>query len=108
MAAYWVAVSMTAGVAAEQAEDPADRTTLAIWETGQDGLGWLEERVRAGQVQELENGCFPSVYLARAFAVLPCLTRECLAPEGELDIRPANIALCPPDEIVRIEVWAQA
>ena len=22
--------------------------------------------------------------------------------------RPANIALCPPDEILRIEVWAQA
>lgn len=107
MAAYWVVASMTIGVANEQAADPSDRTTLAIWETGQAGLDWLEDRVRSGHAQVLESGDFPGVYLARAVEVLPCLTRECLAPEGELDLRKANIAQCPPDEIVRIEVWAQ-
>ena len=107
MAAYWVAASMTIGVAGEQAEDASDRTTLAIWETGQAGLDWLEDRVRTGHAQVLESGDFPSVYLARATEVLPCLKPECLSPQGELDLRQGNIAQCPPDEIVRIEVWAQ-
>lgn len=107
MAGYWVAVSMTVGVPAELAVDATDRTTLALWETDDAGLVWMEALLATGFAQEVQSGGFPSVFLARASAVLPRLTGVQLQPTGELELREENIALCPLDEIVRIEVWAQ-
>jgi hypothetical protein len=98
---------------------------LAVWQTGLDGLDWLDELVKAGNAINLgENGGYPCRYTATADRLIP---RIIDAPPGArahralglgdiVDERWAGrtvvdregLADCPPQEWLVVEAWDES
>jgi hypothetical protein len=71
-------------------------TRLAVWQTGPDGLGWLDELVKSGKAIDLGGDGYPFRYTAMAQYLIPEIIHE---PPG------ANSRwICEPTDILS-EKW---
>ena len=115
-----------------QAEDGASPATsrtltgarLAVWQTGSDGVRWLDELVKAGKAIDLGGDGYPSQYTAPARELLPSISvnppharepwlsdpGDTLAEtwEGKTVIDADEIAECLPDEWLVVEAWDES
>jgi hypothetical protein len=97
---------------------------LAVWQTGLDGLQWLDELVAAGNAIDLGGNGYPSYYTAQAEHIIsrvvagpPLANRtwavgenDILMPgwEGKTVIDRAVADDCRPDEWLIIIVWDES
>jgi len=97
---------------------------LAVWQTGLEGLNWIEKLVKTGKVISLGGGGYPSRYTATAQNLIPHITKEPpLANqvwvreendiiiegwEGKTMINHTGSAACRPDEWLLIEAWDES
>jgi hypothetical protein len=96
---------------------------LAVWQSGSDGLRWLDQLVESGAAIATSTGGYPSVFFARARDVLARLGSPPEAREtwiaGPDDMRlekwagrtvtdPGVIAVCAPDEWLLIKAWDES
>jgi len=97
---------------------PAGETSLASWESGTDGLRWIDELVEAGDAEHVGGDGYPFRYIVRADFVLPMLTNRqppalrgapaAVDGEGGLGVpkfHGERIAACSPAELLHVEVW---
>lgn len=121
MIGWWIVIStLSPDERAQSAERQA--SILASWEVGVEGLEWIEVLVTQGEASRLRRDGYPSVYVAKAAAVLPLLNDgpprsrtgltmigdDYVMPpgwHGEWDIHPDRIAACPLDQQLTIEAW---
>lgn len=98
---------------------------IATWQTGLDGIDWLDRLVADGCAQLLAyNGGYPFEYTGRAKDLLPPILEgpphanavwkrdfgDRLLPNyiGHTDINLDLAAACTPDEWLIIEVWDES
>lgn len=103
---------------------------LAIWQTGLNGYGWLEELARSGQARFLGfNGGYPIEYTAQAQHLLPrildpkgpplanpvwkmsledFLAGATPSPIGRTTIDHDVANTCAPDEWLIVEAWDES
>ncbi|WP_414463355.1 hypothetical protein [Hyphomicrobium sp. DY-1] len=98
---------------------------IAIWQTGLDGLDWIDALKAAGSAHFLAfNGGYPLEYTAQGKDVLPTIIAgpplaekvwrrdpwDILLPHylGRTDINLNLAALCAPHEWLYIEAWDQS
>lgn len=62
--------------AAPAAMETPEGTRLAVWQTGCDGLGWLDALVKAGKAIALGGNGYPLRYTATAEYIVPRLVKE--------------------------------
>lgn len=99
-------------------------STLAVWQTGCDGLRWLKELVQRGKALDLGGGGYPDRYTATASVVLPAIQAgpplanepwksdpgDILLPNwlGKTTIDLTAIERCREDEWLLIEAWDES
>jgi len=99
-------------------------TRLAVWQTGSDGLSWIDELVTAGKAIDLGGIGYQFEYTATAKELIPRiidtppgahLTWVCQAEdiitdewEGKTVVDHAVAAACDPDEWLLIEAWDES
>ena len=130
MLGWWVILS-----SATPQERDADRNAtdknLATWETGVQGMRWLNDLVAEGQAREESlKGGYPNRYSATAEVLLPLFrggpplssgmdalaqdehTGETrLVPGDEnwdVTLHPDRMAACSPEQVLTLEVWDQS
>ena len=94
---------------------------LAVWQTGVDGLQWIDELVKAGRAVELQAGGYPWLYTATAKDLIPGMGRagntvwiagphDILTDqwEGRTVIDDAEAEDCRPDERLIVEAWDES
>jgi hypothetical protein len=97
---------------------------LAVWQTGLDGLDWLEELVKAGKAIDLGGNGYPCRYTATAENIIPRIfyrppeAREVWESdpldvltekwEGKTVIDRIAAAACPADEWLLVEAWDES
>jgi hypothetical protein len=97
---------------------------LAVWQTGFNGLDWLDELVKTSRAIDLGGNGYPSRYTATAEYLIPRIIdkppgalRTWVAGggdiltnkwEGETVIDHAVAATCRPDEWLLVEVWDES
>ena len=97
---------------------------LAVWQTGWDGLKWLDELVKAGKAIDLDGNGYPYRYTALAEHIIPRIVDEppgarepwTCGPDdiigegwaGKTVIDKDAIAACRPDEWLLIEAWDES
>lgn len=100
------------------------RTRIAVWQTGLDGLDWIDEIVKSGQGIARHGGGYPDHYFVRAPNLLrqildgPPHAREVwvleptdsLLPnwEGKTVIDRSEAARCSADEWLLVEAWDES
>ena len=104
--------------------------TLAKWETGVDGMRWIDTLVKEGLAVEVWRHGYPNRFKAKAADVLPLLAKGGVKPptnglwvfgvdEGEEYATPPGwtgkvnldqdaIAACSPDQVLTIDAWDQS
>ena len=101
----------------------AEGARIAVWQSGIDGLRWIEDIVEAGAAIATKRNGYPSVFYAKALDVLPRLD----SPPGARDVwiyGPDDIlsdkwagktvvdqeaaAACAPDEWLLIKAWDES
>jgi hypothetical protein len=101
-----------------------DGTRLAVWQTGLDGLRWLDELVTAGQAIDLGGDGYPRRYTAAAEVLVPRIidhppearttwvsgAGDILTSkwEGKTVIDAVAAAQCPPGESLLVEAWDES
>jgi len=97
---------------------------LAVWQTGLEGLNWIEELVKAGKVISLGGDGYPCRYTATAEnlvsqiideppmakGVWACGENDIITEqwEGQTEINRTIAAACLPDEWLLIEAWDES
>ncbi len=97
---------------------------LAVWQTGLEGLNWIEELVKAGKVISLGGDGNPCRYTATAEnlisqiideppmakGVWACGENDIITEqwEGQTEINRTIAAACQPDEWLLIEAWDES
>ena len=97
---------------------------LAVWQTGLEGLDWIEKLVKTGKVISLGGGGYPSRYTATAQNLVPQIINEPPMAnqawvrdendiimegwEGKTVINHTDAAACRPDEWLLIEAWDES
>ena len=97
---------------------------LAVWQTGLEGLNWIEELVKAGKVISLGGNGYPCRYTATAEnlvsqiideppmakGVWACGENDIITEqwEGQTEINRTIAAACLPDEWLLIEAWDES
>ena len=104
--------------------DTAQGARIAVWQTGVDGLGWLNELVRSGKAVDLGGNGYPSKYAGTAEFLLPPIMEDppearehwlldagdlvTAAWEGGTVTDRAAVSQCPPGEWLVVEVWDES
>ena len=99
-------------------------TRLAVWQTGLDGLGWIEALVVAGAAVQIQCGGYPHQYVARTWEVRPTLlagppgaykTWRCDEGDVLLDnwvgktlVDETGLQACAADEWLLIVAWDES
>jgi hypothetical protein len=112
------------GGAAPAAMDSAKSARLAVWQTGVDGLTWIQELVDAGKAIALGGNGYPSRYTATAEHLVsrivdqpPGARQNWLFDagdiltdkwEGKTVVDAAAASECPPDEWLLVEAWDES
>lgn len=81
---------------------------LASWESGVNGLDWLDRLVHVGKARQLLSNGHPNLYTAKAAEVLPLLANGGISPPGwmgKVETFPDRIAACTKDQVLTIEAW---
>jgi hypothetical protein len=104
-------------------EAEADRAgqSMMSWNTGLDGLSWLDELVKQGLAQDLGGSGYPNKYIGKASIILPKIVPSLPSYDGkvvigddyalkageswEIKINQTKIDACSPNEILLIEAW---
>ena len=97
---------------------------LAVWQTGLEGLNWIEELVKAGKVISLGGDGYPCRYTATAEnlvsqiideppmakGVWACGENDIITEqwEGQTEVNRMIAAACQPDEWLLIEAWDES
>jgi hypothetical protein len=97
---------------------------LAVWQTGLDGLHWIDELVRDGKAIDLGGNGYPSRYTAMAKHLIPYikdgppLAKKIWSSdegdiltdkwEGRTVLDQAEIAHCLPDKWLVVEVFDES
>ncbi len=95
--------------------------TLARWETGAFGLGWLDELVKENKAVDLGGNGYPLRYSITAGVLFPILKAglpkhgtppvigdDYMLPKGwngNLLLNEKKFLTCPSDEILIVEAW---
>ena len=125
MIGWWIVVSTHSPEERDRADQEARRAAiLAQWETGADGIRWIEHLSAEGKATKLTGGGYPNRYTAKAANVLPLLAGGPPAHRGppiigDDYVMPANwkgnvifhqdkIEACPPDQVLTIDAWDQS
>ena len=130
MLGWWITVSsLPPGVKDLTPREIQSEHILATWETGLGGTEWLEALTAEGKATwDKSQGGYPWRFIAKASDVLPVLTgglpkhegvlvvgtdpgEEYVTPagwSGQVQLRPENIARCPPDALLTIDAWDQS
>ena len=117
----------TRGLSLAQIDSLRDRFAegdrIAVWQSGIDGLRWIEDIVAAGAAIATKRNGYPSVFYAKALDVLPRLDSPpgardvwVYGPDDVLNDRWAGrtvidqeaVAACAPDEWLLIEAWDES
>ena len=131
MIGWWIVVSTQSPEERDRADQEARRAAiLAQWETGADGIRWIEHLTEAGKAAKLAGGGYPNRYTARAGDVLPLIEgggiksskdgiwifgidegEEYAQPPGwmgKVEVRADRVAVCPADQVLTIDAWDQS
>lgn len=73
-------------------DDAAEGPRLAVWQTGLDGLQWIDELVAAGRAVDLGGNGYPCRYTAQAERLIPPILGG--PPEAE------RIWGCDPHDVI--------
>ncbi len=111
------------GASPAKAESP-EGTRLAVWQSGVDGLDWVQELVKADKAINLGGNGYPYRYTATAENLIPQIVAEPPGArriwaseenniltqkwEGKTVIDRAALADCRPDEWLLIVVWDES
>ena len=74
---------------------------LAVWQTGLDGLRWLDELCKKGHAIDLGGDGYPCEYSAKASHVTPHLL-------GKTTTHSKTIDACRSDEWLIVQAWDQS
>lgn len=89
---------------------------IASWETGTDGIRWIEALALQGLAEKQSGHGYPSRYLVKAQHVLPMI-REGATPDWAFNnkhrwkngyFHHQNIASCADEQMLNIDVWDQS
>lgn len=70
MIGWWIVVSTHSPEERDRADQEARRAAiLAQWETGADGIRWIEQLTDAGKATKFAGGGYPNRYTARVLAL---------------------------------------
>jgi hypothetical protein len=99
-------------------------TRLAVWQTGPDGLQWINQLVESGQAIDLGGNGYPNRYTARADRLLPQIIGgppqaranwgsddgDILLPQwvGKTFVDRAAMDECKPEEWLLIIAWDES
>jgi hypothetical protein len=132
MIGWWIVVSTHSPEERDRADQEARRAAiLAQWETGADGIRWIEQLTDAGKAAKLAGGGYPNRYTARAGDVLPLIDGGGIQPpkdgvwifgidEGEEYAQPpgwmgkvevhaeSRVVACLADQVLTIDAWDQS
>ena len=131
MIGWWIVVSMQSPEERDRSDQDARRAAiLAQWETGADGIRWIERLTEAGTVAKLAGGGYPNRYTARAADVLPLIEGGGIQPSkdgvwifgideseeyaqppgwmGKVEVHADRVAACPADLVLTIDAWDQS
>jgi len=111
------------GTSAATATSP-EGPRLAAWQTGLDGLNWLDELVTDGKAIDLGGNGYPCRYTATAKFLIPRIldkppgargtwiagASDVLSKrwEGKTLVDRAAAAACRPDEWLLVEAWDES
>jgi hypothetical protein len=114
----------TDGGGSPAAADSKEGVRLAVWQTDVDGLGWLDELVKANQAIDLGGDGYPYYYTAQAKVLVPRIlggpprAREhwlldagdivTAAWEGKTFIDRAAVEACAGEEWLLVVVWDES
>lgn len=112
------------GGAHQAAFDTKEGPRLANWQTGLDGLDWLDALVKEGNAVFLGGNGYPLLYTVQAGVILPRIrigppeaNPEWTIPEGSIllpgylgrtTLDEQLIAACSPEEWLIVEVWDES
>lgn len=131
MIGWWIVVSTQSPEERDRADQDARRAAiLAQWETGAEGIRWIEHLAEAGKATKLAGGGYPSRYTARAGDVLPLIQGGGIQPPkdgvwifgidegeeyaqppgwmGKVEVHSDRVAACPADQVLTIDAWDQS
>ena len=131
MIGWWIVVSTQTPEERDRADQEARRAAiLAQWETGADGIRWIEQLAQQGKAAKLAGGGYPNRYTARAGDVLPLIEGGGIKPSkdgvwifgiddgeeyaqppgwmGKLEVHPDRVATCLADQVLTIDAWDQS
>ncbi|GEM49459.1 hypothetical protein [Deinococcus cellulosilyticus] len=131
MIGWWIVVSMQTPEERDLTDlEGRKRAILAQWETGVEGVRWLDDLTDAGKATRLSGGGYPNRYLALAGDVLPLLQGEttslpregvwvfgidegeeyALPPgwRGKVEMNADLIRTCPASHLLTIDCWDQS
>lgn len=131
MIGWWIVVSTQSPEERDRTDQEAHRTAiLAQWETGADGIRWIERLTETDKAAKLAGGGYPNRYTARAGNVLPLIEGGGIQPpkdgvwifgidEGEayaqppgwmgnIEIHADHVAACSADQVLTIDAWDQS
>ena len=131
MIGWWIVISTQSPEERDRADQKARRAAiLAQWETGADGIRWIEQLTDAGKATKLAGGGYPNRYTARAGDVLPLIHGGGIQPPkdgvwifgidegeeyaqppgwmGKIEVHADRVAACPAELILTIDAWDQS
>ena len=104
--------------------DSSEGVRLAVWQTGTDGLQWLNKLVNLRQAVDLGGDGYPCRYTAQAKDLLPriiggpphahktwiCGPTDIIEPgwEGKTTIERSAASKCTPDEWLLVVAWDES
>jgi hypothetical protein len=104
--------------------DSSAGTRLAVWQTGLNGLEWLEELVKAGKAMDLGGNGYPRRFTSTAEHLVPRIIEQPPGArsvwvsqagdiltdkwEGKTVIDRAAAEQCPLDEWLLVEAWDES
>ena len=97
---------------------------LAVWQTGLDGLDWIDELVKGGKARNLGGNGYPCRFTATAEHLIPHFANGIAEAhstwsfeasdilmkewEGKTAIDQTAIAACQPDEWLLVMAWDES
>jgi hypothetical protein len=131
MIGWWIVISTQSPEERDRADQETRRAAiLAQWETGADGIRWLELLTEKGKAERLSGGGYPNRYTATAADVLPLIEGGGIQPPkdgmwifgmdegeeyaqppgwmGKLEVHADRVAACPVKQVLTIDAWDQS
>ncbi len=131
MIGWWIVVSTHSPEERDRADQEARRAAiLAQWETGADGIRWIEQLTDAGKATKLAGGGYPNRYTDRVGDELPLIEGDGIKPSkngvwifgidedeeyaqppgwmGKVEVHADRVAACPADLVLTIDAWDQS